>query len=216
MKTMLVFICAIPLLFGMAGTASALLLNESIDAGAMPELAADVGNLTQWDGIVGSLSAYDVDLWRFDIFFTGQFTAQTNVPYYDPQLFLFDASGNGIIGNNDIGGDPPSYNTNAFIHTILDPGTYYLGISRNDLDPIDATGHDLFDDVWPGLQNPWDIAGPLAGWSGTVDAGNFGTPNAYKIYTQVLPTPEPVTLLLFGAGLACMAGFGRKSLLNRS
>jgi len=77
-----------------------------------------------------------------------------------------------------------------------------LGPSGSPLSPVQTLGYDdlSFDfggpTLWagPGGPDPW------GGYYATQDIDNFSAG----------PVPEPTTMLLFGAGLVGIAGFGRK------
>lgn len=53
----------------------------------------------------------------------------------------------------------------------------------------------------------------LTNWNGTANLFAFSNPS-YQDYATRAPVPEPATMLLFGAGLIGLAGFGRKKLFK--
>jgi hypothetical protein len=179
------------------GTAHATLFSETTDtdAGSLIGTAIDVGDVLQYNGFAGTIAANDVDVWGFQISKSGICRALTNFPY-NPQLFLFNASGYGIVGNDNIAGAGAIY-YDSYIEAMLTPGTYYLAISRSNMDPLDSLGRMIFTDNSTGPQTPTG-AGPLAGWSGNVQFGS--SPDAYKLYIDAVPIPAAVWL--FGSGLA--------------
>ena len=55
----------------------------------------------------------------------------------------------------------------------------------------------------------------LTNWNGTANLFAFSNPS-YQDYATRAPVPEPATMLLLGAGLIGLAGFGRKKLFKRA
>jgi hypothetical protein len=175
---------------------------EQLD-GAFPIVTALAQPLTS---ISGALSG-DADL--FQIFITGDqpFSATTLSPetllglpidnglgipttlLEDPQLFLFDAAGNGIYGNDDLFGSAQA--TLPSRAGLLAPGLYYLAISGFDYDPISAAGEIFPDTAFDGVLLP---TGPGAGSALVGFSGESAPSGSYTIAltgAQTIALPPP-------------------------
>ncbi|PSR19008.1 hypothetical protein C8255_04480 [filamentous cyanobacterium CCP3] len=170
-------------------------------SGAIPIVTDIVQPLTS---ISGTLSG-DADL--FQIFISGDqpFSATTvssetllglpiddalGIPtdlLQDPQLFLFDAAGNGVYGNDDLFGSAQATLPSGTV--VLKPGIYYLAISGFDYDPISAVGEIFPDSSFDGILLPTGPGGdlPLAGF-----AGEDASSGAYTIALTGAQTIQPV------------------------
>lgn len=167
-------------LLGALGAAapSANAATERGDAGQLAASAQDV-TFEAVSTITGTLgSPSDVDLYKVCASGGGGFSASTvGGAMLDTQLFLFDASGRGVYGNDDAGpgvrqsllpaGDPLTPGAS---------GVHYLGVSQFDLDPQSSLGP-----IFPstlGLVGPTGRGGgePLSSW-----AGSEGTGGAYTV-----------------------------------
>ena len=145
---------------------------EQGDAGDFLETA----NVTTGSGalnqIRGVLGPNDADMYAIRICSPGTFSASTvGGATIDTQLFLFDASGQGIAMDDDSpAGTLQSSLSSAF--TASHPaGFYFLAISEYDKDPVDSASQALWSDTpynverapdGPGAANPistWDSAG---------------------------------------------------------
>jgi hypothetical protein len=120
--------------------------------------------------ITGTSVASWANLYGIYISNPGIFSATTvGSALSDPQLYLFTASGIGILSNDDTGGSAGLQSTlpagNSHL-TALSPGFYLIGISRYDRNPVDSASVNLFANTYPGLDFPTAGAGPLVGWSG--------------------------------------------------
>ncbi len=122
------------------------------------------------------------DVYRIFISAPTAFSARTfggpGSATFNTQLWLFDASGRGLLGNDDAGPGEPgslllSMSTDLTGVQITTPGVYYLAISGLGNVPVSAGGM-IFEFVTPfeisGPDGPGGAA-PLQGWSG---AGAFG------------------------------------------
>lgn len=160
---------------------------EDLD-GAVPIAADLVQPLTS---ISGSLFG-DADL--FKIFISGDqpFSATTLSPetlldlpidntlgiptglLEDPQLFLFDAMGKGVFGNDDLFGSTQS--TLPSMANPLSPGIYFLAISGFGYNPVSAGGDIFANASFDGILPPTGPGGelPLVGFAGeSLSSGSY-------------------------------------------
>jgi hypothetical protein len=136
----------------------------------------------------------------------------------DTELFLFNAAGFGVLGNDDIDGGntfsclPAAGPSNLCVSSLpagvgpTSDGTYFLAITRSANSPLDGDGNDIFT-----FLESTDVVGPnagvgaLAGW----DNGVFTSPDTdlqnfdIQLTGTAPPTaPEPSTWALLITGLA--------------
>ena len=205
--------CALVMIVGClvsAGSAAGAVWTEVGDAGKLIGTAQEtgVGPLT---GITTDLSSStDVDLFKLRVVGNGEVTFATSGPF-DPQLFLFDANGKGIVANDNTGSGDGA-DPNARITATVTTGFYYLGFSLANVDPISSTGL-IFPDLSTGLLGPTGPGGndPLSGWqqSGqSIDALiaiEFIFAKIILVYgSQTTQVPEPSTLMLLSLGTALL------------
>jgi hypothetical protein len=145
------------------------------------------------------------DLYRIYIYNPGFFSARTVLdgadPVPDPELFLFDAAGNGLWANN------PSVPGDATIPVGSlagqPEGVYYLGIAWAFNTAVDGSAAAIFDPLTLDLQGPQAGVGALAGFDPSfVSAVDFDRID-YHIQTTGT-VPEPGTMLLLAGGLGGM------------
>ena len=172
--------------------------------------AGGANPLTAITGAISSPS--DADLFRILITSPTTFRAVAlgSGTVTDTQLFLFNASGLGIVGNDDTG------SLNALIGPaipgLITPGEYLLAITGSDRDPVDGSGLQIFTDNFTGVQTPIAGRGPLAGFSGTSGTGSYTIVLTGANFVQggASTVPEPATTILLGTGLAGVAGAVRR------
>ncbi|MGF1568179.1 MAG: DUF4394 domain-containing protein [Nodosilinea sp.] len=111
----------------------------------------------------------------------------------DPQLFLFDAQGNGISANDDRFGSAQASLSSGELGT-LQPGLYYLAISGFDYDPVSAGGEIFTDSSVSGVLTPTGPGGgsPLTGFGGDSSTSNGNYVIALTGAQTVPPAVAPV------------------------
>lgn len=207
LKTLHVIVSAGALVVTSAN-AYAVTINEIGDAGQTIDTAQIVGGVQSGDNILGSLTQGDVDLYRFTIA-AGVLTVNTftGPQVSDPQLFLFDSAGDGIGENDDAFGG----GFQSEISLNLGAGTYHLGISVFDNDPLNSSalevfsGNGFFIDLNNNtIQAPNTTNALLDSWiTGFSGTGNYNI--TFVAATAPELVVEPTTLMLFGLGLITLA-----------
>lgn len=165
------------------------------------------------NAIIGSIGdTQDVDLYQINLA-EGLFAATTvrNVTNnLDTMLWLFDAEGKGVVGNDD------SYGTSqSTIRASVEQGTYYLGIGNFGMLPTGETGS-IFDYVNGSsrtklLNATGDNA--LTDWDMGKTASSPQATGRYRIVfnqSTVRKTPEPITVIGFGLIAVGFAVKGKK------
>ena len=182
--------------------------------------------LTAIFGTVASGS--DADVFRFTITSTSLFSATTNNALtsstggigLDTALFLFNASGQPLLTNDDASGTSVQSTLPAGNSLLanLSPGTYYLALSLSGNEPINSAGQLLF-----AAGDSTAVRGAAPGLNPPVlsdfDSRTTSPPTgAYEIdltgAATVAAVPEPSTWALLGAGVALLgvAGVRRQRL----
>jgi hypothetical protein len=150
--------------------------NETIDgggdAGELPSSAQHTSGSGTLPGIRGTLNGNESDVYSINICDHASFSATTvGGSGVDTQLFLFDANGNGVTGDDDSAGGAQSTLSSAF---LVADGQYYLAISGYDRDPVDGGGNELWLDTPFDLERQADGPGagsPIVGWNGNGGGG---------------------------------------------
>ena len=204
-------------------------------AGALPGTAQDLTsmNVTQILGVIPD--PFGVDMFKINITDFTNFSAMTvdsgafGIP--DTELFLFNAAGFGVLGNDDIDGGNtfsclpaagPSNLCAPSLPTGVGPtsdGTYFLAITRSANSPIDGAANDLF--TFP---DSTDVVGPNSGVGAIADwdGGVFTSPDSDLQKFDIMLTgtapvlaPEPSTWALLITGLVFIL-LRRKKLASQS
>ena len=144
--------------------------------------------------------------------FSATTTASTGLDFnfFDTVLYLFDAAGKGLIGNDDDGDVGGSQSTlSNYIPTVS--GLYYLAITGASYTPVSG-GSPIFPSLLGAggnvAANPG--AGPLTGWSSlTNEFGDYEIQLVGASAAAASDVPEPGSLLLAGAALG-VAGLIRR------
>ena len=135
----------------------------------------------------------------------------------DPQLFLFDAAGRGVYGNDDsFGTAQASLPSGGFSPTT--PGTYFLAIASSDYNPVSAGGSIFSDADASGIlaATGAGAALPLSGFMGNGTAGGDYQISFTGVTANAAGVPEPSeTAGLIAAGALGIAYQVRKSLKQK-
>ena len=221
MKKLLVFLCAMLLVFGIVGMAGAdMIINPSDTATACkdifrcgaPALSPGIvddfrgfGPLEQRSAIEFSLEGI-TDLQIAELFLVA--TSFSPYPEFvnDPILEFHGYVGDGVIQYSDLFVDNLVFTTDSipelglyvfdvtdYVATLVNDGAGFVGFSVHDIMP---NSHVSF---YPGSS--------LGTGSNTLVVNGFTPPPD--------PIPEPATILLLGSGLAGLLGFGRKKLFKK-
>ena len=83
----------------------------------------------------------------------------------DPQLFLFDAMGHPVVGNDDTAAG--NFESTIPLGTITQSGVYILAVTGSGYNPTDADMNELFTNNATGLKTPTNANAVQAGWTGT-------------------------------------------------
>lgn len=194
------------------------------ETGDAPELPA--GQATQGAGPLDTIEGTfadgrDADLYRIRLDDPPRFSAALSTPSdpgADTQIFLFDAAGLGIAGNDDpnsqtlhgafVAGDP--------LTADLTPGIYLLGVSQFDIVPL-AGGLrifpvDLFDEAL-GPEGPGG-PGPVDAWGGD----DLGISAGYRVSLTgaSFAVPEPASAGALLGALAALFLAARSRLGRRA
>lgn len=184
----------------------------SLMAGALPGSAYVISdpNVTEIQGTIDTTDR--VAMFEIDITDPQFFSALTvNVGAHgipDPELFLFDAGGNGVYASNDISTTPA--NTQSCLPSFyaigdlcpttsslgpITPGEYFLAIALSFNSPQDSGGNYIFPFATD-PSGPDTSVGPVAMWDdGTSDT----VTDDAKYDIKISDTPEPAAWPLTAA-----------------
>ena len=145
------------------------------------------------------------DLYGFSITQAGRYFFNTfGSGVADTQLFLFDATGNGLAWNNDASESP--VDTWSALDAALDVGNYFIAVTWFGMDPVDDAGLSIFDTLA-------NAGGPIAGTGVLTTWADFSGVTLFDrgdyVITGYLPTPSALALALAALGL--MAGVSARS-----
>ncbi len=172
--------------------------NVTVGFGALTDIVGTLGDVTG-----GS------DLYEIYISDPGTFSATTtgngSKPVIDPALYLFDTSGDGLFGNDNISGTDFQAQIPVGTTSLLTAGLYYILIAPSGNLPEDKNGNSIFGAI-TGQTGIFDGSGILKKYGGTPSADDSG--KGYDIQltgAEFAYTPEPGTLTFVGIGVAMLA-----------
>ena len=182
----------------LAPAAVAQVWSESGDAGDLVASAQGTAGAGPLTTLTGTLSSHgDIDVYCIDMVATPP-AATPLVSIMcalnsDPSLWLFDASGVGVMANGTCAGGmkivpAPNYS--------LTPGTYYIAFSHADYLPS-SSGGAIWASSWTGFHTPdgSGAASPLVSWTGPstfVVARNYSLTLNWMAFCDP-PTPTDAT-----------------------
>jgi hypothetical protein len=192
--------------------------NGEGNAGGKPNSAnitVGIGSLTDIIGKLGDVST-GADMYEIYIsdpaIFSATSTGNTGNPVVDPALYLFNASGDGLFGNDNISGTDLQAQIPAGTLDALSAGLYYILIAPSGNLPEDKNGNSIFGSIT-------GTTGVVTG-SGAVIKSYGGTPNpddsgkGYDIQltgAEFAETPEPSTLAFTVLGIGLLAWRSRRA-----
>ncbi|MDP1660582.1 MAG: GC-type dockerin domain-anchored protein [Phycisphaerales bacterium] len=204
---------AIPVSVSVGGQATA--LDEATlsggDAGDSLATAGAFSGSGALNAIIGSTDAATdvVDVYKIQICDFANFVASTALSTGNPdtQLFLFDSAGNGVETNDDAVGVGTSRIDSTFVTAN---GTYYLGVSRYNVDPVDGAAALIFPNTFTGVNPANGGVGALAGWVNTPFSSG-----AYRVSLAGTCLPAPAQCSPADVGIQG-GGPGQDNLLNNN
>ncbi len=167
--------------------------------------------------ITGAISNpdFDVDMYCITIDDPDNFSATVTVGSSQEiaQLWLFDQSEFGVAHSVDaLASGGFTTTLSGPFTTAPPPGTFFLAISRRDLDPLDIARNPLFTPNNPtGQIDPDPLAGPLDSWN--IPFGN-GIPGPYTINlvgATFHGVPEPASAVILAIGLFSVLGLRKRN-----
>ncbi len=173
----------------------------STDATALNTLNGTLGSSA---GGLGEGDVYQIYISNPSAFSASTPVGAPNVNGFNTQLFLFNANGTGIEGNDDAVGGIGGASALTALATSYQPGYYYLLISGQSLNPAGGTSASA---IFPNNGSRVVAAPTNAGtvFSGYTDnSTEFGQYQITLTGVQISPAPEPssVALLILAAGVA--------------
>jgi hypothetical protein len=133
---------------------------------------------------------------------------------FNTQLWLFSASGHGLLGNDDDPVDPPrsrigNASDDGTGITVTTPGLYYLAISGGpDRIPVSVTGPIFQQAIPTEVSGPDGLGGldPLNGWTGPGLQGDYEIVLCGVQFIEAIPTVTEwsmavLTLVVAAAGM---------------
>lgn len=174
-------------------------------------ITTGLGSLTD---IIGALNDQTggADMYEIDISdpatFSATSTGNGNNPIVDPALYLFDASGVGLFGNDNISGTDFQAQIPVGTTDLLSAGLYYILIAPSGNLPEDKNGNSIFGAITGQTGVFAGNGNKLKSYGGTPSSDDSG--KGYDIQLTgasfAVQTPEPgtVTFMLFGLAMVAM------------
>ena len=170
-------------------------------------MTSGLGPLT---GIIGKLpdATTGADMYEIRILDPTTFSATTigngNNPIVDPALYLFDATGTALFGNDNTSGADTQAQIPAGTTSLLAPGWYYLLIAPSGHLPEDKNNNSLFGAI-TGTTGVASGSGVIKGYGGTPNGDDGGKGYEILLTGAGFAVPEPATMAFTGLGIIALA-----------
>jgi hypothetical protein len=191
------------------GDAGGTINSANITIGSGGPLTDILGNLTD---ITAGADMYEISITDPEAFsaITEGTTFFGTKAIDNPAIYLFNAKGDGLFGNDNISNKNSQAELPVGIASALAPGLYYILIVPSGNLPQNVNGDDIFGDltntkkVADGSSTPLKVRG--YGLS-SLEPSPADTGKGYDIVltgAAFAETPEPANVLLMGGGLALL------------
>ncbi|MBV7534441.1 PEP-CTERM sorting domain-containing protein [Duganella sp. sic0402] len=202
------------------GAAHAAAVSESGDAGELINSAQTFSGNSAISSITGSLLSTSqsdyADLFRVYLYAGSIFRATTtasvwNTNNFDTALFLFDASGHGVVANDDDPNVGPQ-STITITQSVGASGYYYLAIAGAGYTPVSAGGSIFGDLIGKDQVQAVGVggSGALSAWQSTSGEGDRYQIVLQGAYASATAVPEPVSITMLMAGLGLVGAAARR------
>ena len=177
------------------------------------EITSGWGVLTDITGLLTDVTTgsdlYEIYIANPDTF-SAITTGNTKKPIVDPALYLFDLSGNGLFGNDNISSGDHQAELPAGTLSGLTPGRYFLLIAPSGHLPDDKHGNSIFGSI-TGTTGVITGSGVLKKYGGTPNADDAGKGYDIQLTGASFAVPEPATLAFTALGIALLGWRSRRS-----
>ncbi len=207
-------LCALILTWSILANASTIWTEQNAGGNlGNAEITSGSGVLTDIIGLLTDMTTGS-DLYEIYITNPATFSAttkgNTRKPIVDPALYLFDLTGNGLFGNDNISGVDTQAELPAGTLSGLTPGRYFLLIAPSGHLPDDKHGNSIFGAV-SGTSGVFTGSGVLKKYGGTPSADNGGKGYDIQLTGADFAVPEPATLGFTVLGIALLGWRSRRS-----